>query len=445
MKFEIKNIGKIKTANLELNGITVIAGENNAGKSTLGKALYSIFNGMSELNQKIEIDRFASIERVLENYIEGENDFFIEHEDYRNSSEKIIKEFDSKNKIEHSFLENELKNLVSTSLFFYEEGTALHYEEATIKNNSEKVFEDIIKHNSLGTLHNRLMERLTIKVKEIQDRILSNEFRNEFGTQIRNLNCEDGPSEVSIQIKDNYNTVEFMSDESLKSNTPIMTLSHKCVYIDNPFVLDGFNYRVPISSSRGGGHQRRLQNLLRQKQENLGATEEIILDKKLSKIYSIFSKVNVGNLVGVKMSRGAMMYREGENEYSLSNVSLGLKTFIIIKTLIQSGEISEGGTIILDEPEIHLHPEWQIMFAELIVLLQKTFHLHILLTTHSPYFLEAIEIYSKIHGIENLCNYYLNENAGNEILVKEVTGTLETVYSKFFEPFQKLEDLRSEL
>ena len=44
MKIKIENIGFVKIADVEINGITVIAGENNTGKSTIGKSLYSIFN-----------------------------------------------------------------------------------------------------------------------------------------------------------------------------------------------------------------------------------------------------------------------------------------------------------------------------------------------------------------------------------------------------------------
>lgn len=40
MNLELKNVGKIKYADVELNGITVIAGENNTGKSTIGKMLF---------------------------------------------------------------------------------------------------------------------------------------------------------------------------------------------------------------------------------------------------------------------------------------------------------------------------------------------------------------------------------------------------------------------
>ena len=44
MIFEVKNIGKIRHADVKLDGITVIAGENNTGKSTIGKMLFCVFN-----------------------------------------------------------------------------------------------------------------------------------------------------------------------------------------------------------------------------------------------------------------------------------------------------------------------------------------------------------------------------------------------------------------
>ena len=116
-----------------------------------------------------------------------------------------------------------------------------------------------------------------------------------------------------------------------------------------------------------------------------------------------------------------------------------------MKTLIERGHITENGLIILDEPEIHLHPQWQVFFAELIVLLQKKFNLHILLTTHSPYFLEAIEVYSKIHKISGNCNFYLSEENGKKVSVQNINSDLSKVYEKFFQPFQTLEDLGSEM
>jgi len=53
MKLSIKNVGKLKEADVEINGITVIAGENNTGKSTIGKALFSIFQSLYKLDDQI--------------------------------------------------------------------------------------------------------------------------------------------------------------------------------------------------------------------------------------------------------------------------------------------------------------------------------------------------------------------------------------------------------
>lgn len=42
MKLRIDNFTLIKRAEIDIDGITVIAGNNNTGKSTVGKVLYSI-------------------------------------------------------------------------------------------------------------------------------------------------------------------------------------------------------------------------------------------------------------------------------------------------------------------------------------------------------------------------------------------------------------------
>ena len=41
----LKNVGLIKEASIKINGLTVIAGENDTGKSTVGKSLFFINQG----------------------------------------------------------------------------------------------------------------------------------------------------------------------------------------------------------------------------------------------------------------------------------------------------------------------------------------------------------------------------------------------------------------
>jgi len=106
--------------------------------------------------------------------------------------------------------------------------------------------------------------------------------------------------------------------------------------------------------------------------------------------------------------------------------------------LSQNNLLEENGTIILDEPEIHLHPEWQIKFAELIVLLQKEFGMHILLTTHSPYFLKAIQVYSKKYEISDKCKYYMSELDGEQAILVDKTSKTDDLFYKLAISFENL-------
>ena len=204
------------------------------------------------------------------------------------------------------------------------------------------------------------------------------------------------------------------------------------MYIDNPFILDSYDFDDE-------NHQTHLATNVFSENEN-SVISEIKVKKKLNNIYQKLNSVLSGEILENKNSK--FVYRKNGEDIDLKNLSTGLKTFAIIKMLLQNGTLEENGTIILDEPEIHLHPEWQLKFAELIVLLQKEFGMHILLTTHSPYFLNAIEVFSERHKIDDKCKYYVAENEGNSSIIKDVTGNTREIYRKLARPIQDLENIR---
>ncbi len=57
-------------------------------------------------------------------------------------------------------------------------------------------------------------------------------------------------------------------------------------------------------------------------------------------------------------------------------------------------------------PETYMHPNNQIIIAESIVIRQKNNDESIIVFTHSPYIVEAIDLYSKKHNIADLCKLY---------------------------------------
>jgi predicted ATPase len=120
---------------------------------------------------------------------------------------------------------------------------------------------------------------------------------------------------------------------------------------------------------------------------------------------------------------------------SIVNVASGIKSFGILQMLLSTHFLDERTLIVLDEPEVHLHPNWQLKYAEIITLLVKN-NINILVTTHSPYMIEALERYAEKYDIEDKTNFYLAKDGmiksddNNQILSK-VFETLSQPYSVF--------------
>ncbi|MGN0714736.1 MAG: AAA family ATPase, partial [Anaerovoracaceae bacterium] len=239
--------------------------------------------------------------------------------------------------------------------------------------------------------------------------------------------------EVLIQIRDN--TVMGVSDR--------FNLEKSILYLDDPQILDSVGVgRRHVNA--GYAHATDLQRKLRLGSQNESAVQEILTSDKLKKIYEKLGEVCSGDFVKDEQRRFGYRLAGSEKIIQAENLSTGLKTFVTIKTLLQNGSLEERGVLILDEPEIHLHPQWQLVLAELIVLLQKEFSLHILLSTHSPYFLDAIEVYSEKYGISEKCKYYRTVMKNQQVVMEDLGHDTESIYAQLAQPLQDMENMRNE-
>ena len=175
-----------------------------------------------------------------------------------------------------------------------------------------------------------------------------------------------------------------------------------------------------------------------------GVFDAINAKENLKEIYRILGKITEGKITRQNGSWSLDTEQLTEPLY-FENLSAGLKSFVLIKILLERGILKEKDILILDEPEIHLHPEWQLLYAELIVLLEKKFDLSIIVTTHSRDFLEAIELYVKKYGMENRCNYYLSKLKEGLAEFEDVSGHMEKIYGQLVSPSMLLDQIRYEL
>lgn len=417
MEIKLRNIGKIENAVVEIDGITVIAGENNTGKSTVSKALYAMFNSFYQVQNQIKANRSLSISNSLYKALYHINIENIQFQQIDELIELFLKgnhAYKSKNDILEALILLLNNNGIVMSKNLYQE-----LEEA-----SEKI-----------------LEILTVSDKEIVESLMTNRLQGEFKGQICNVFTEKtGTIEVNIR---NQNVVATVHNNNVEEVSGIdgFSLLTEAVYIDDPFVLDNFNGRITnFKFHRYDDHRDDIQRKLHSNR-NGNVIDEIIAKKNFDEIYQLISSVCDGEMM--INQRGEAVYHRSDNDKYLDvrNLSSGLKTFVILKTLFENGVIENKGTIILDEPEIHLHPEWQLLFAELIVLLQKQFNIHILLNTHSPYFLRAVQVYAGKYAISDRCRYYLSEVNGDSAQINDVSNNIDKIYKKLYRPLQDLENV----
>jgi len=134
---------------------------------------------------------------------------------------------------------------------------------------------------------------------------------------------------------------------------------------------------------------------------------------------------------------GIYKFHRGEEKFDLDNVATGIKTFGILQVLLDNNRLNKDTVLVLDEPEVHLHPKWQLEMAKIIVELVKN-GVKIVVNSHSPYMIEALELFSSKQKINS--NFYLAEKKNNYAIISDVTANLEPIYSKLAEPIQDLED-----
>lgn len=426
MQLEIRNFAKIKEARIEIDGITVIAGKNNTGKSTVGKVLDSVFNSVSNLEEKMENSKRNrlvnqlnfGIQQGLTQRLDGLSQYNISIKQLLECVSQLMKTEDKGE--ERTILKN----------FLVYNWPDIAENEAEVEVFAEKLSYDV-------------NEIKMIPSENFVSGIVTSYFRTVFNGQINNVNNSDESAMVTVRVKGKEIDISFIKD-TCKAIERQFVISNSSIYIDNPLILDQLNYfemnrNINRSLSR---QDRNLIQKLSGKEETVEETvlNEIIAREKLQEVMNLLNKVVAGNIT----YHQKYVYQTDNlnGELDIRSLSTGLKSFAVIKRLLQNGSLQMKDVIVLDEPEIHLHPEWQLLYAEIIVLLQKSYDFNIIVNTHSSHFLEALDFYSKKHEIRDKCHYYLAnvENGGSTF--EDVTREPEKIYRQLIDPSLLLDKQR---
>lgn len=430
MKLKVSNLGKIQEAEIDIDGITVIAGSNNTGKSTVGKSIFSLFNSLYDLENKILLQKTSSVRVMCRRHIR----------DLLAHGVALGEVTRSANSLALS-----LSRIITTQIVEeYQRWGHIPFEtvQSIVQDSIGKAKISIPTEEAdelINAIYSGTCEILQLSEITISQALVTRYFEKVFNYQINALQKSE-KAVVELELKKRKIAIEFLSHKCASLNAEIEIL-HKAVYIDNPFVLDQLDEDDDFSMM-----QNPLIELLTSQygKDDGQVIESVLAEEKMDAIFAMLSSVVKGRIL-VQDGNYFLEDEDIDQPISVKNLSSGLKSFVLLKMLVESGVICNNDVLVLDEPEIHLHPEWQIVYAELVVLLQKYMNLSVIVTTHSPYFLDAIDLFSKKHKISDRTNYYLSRAVGSQVEFKKVTEDLEAIYKEMASPISVLETLRYDL
>lgn len=422
MRLQIQNINKIKEADIALNGLTVIVGENDMGKSTIGRAFFSIIKAVSNMrslsNESSANKASKHIDSLYKHFygkrsIDGAMELLPR---FKSEMERICLDEAERN----AFLEH-LNAKIDEIDLSPRQKSLLKEDIANIRICYDQVDNPaaILKTELAYLVESEFMGQFCSSKSELTYIMLDTEEEGRLLFKAKNNQV----TEVSFSERGFYEDITYVESplyfhllDSLKSSVAYremkrtlgfkpMAPAHVKDFVDKVLNFQDFHTQLSLFGPQSKDFH----------------TEDIIH----------------GMFAYDKSSRSIVYQKDGMKIKPI-NVASGIKSFGALQLLLDGYCISNNRPLIWDEPENHLHPQWQVEFAKVIVQIVNS-GIPVMISTHSPYFLQAVRYYSAMYSIEKYVNYYMAECANEDMVtIKEVTNDLNQVFLTLAEPLNSI-------
>lgn len=464
LQLKIENFGPINEADINLGKLNIVGGVNGSGKSTATKLLYGFLLAASPEGEKLYYSWYLEaiskqltkpFLKVLKPILDelGLNGDDIakdpENNDYKNQTEvedsfkniksvfSLIEEYVSLNKYDGNIKtamekENNLKLL----------------NEAFINSNKKsRLFQTLIiiflrefggfRANNLGSLNFDITQFLKINYKNIN---ISPDNKRTMG----------GLASLIQKSDRNKNFIwKFLAGErDLPSDMKSpYELQYDC---EDALAFGNVAYIGPISS---------LDSTLTQEHSTLPYQYQFISkmavdntkvkndnpNPKIDNILKMINDFTGGQFKYDEVDR--FSFNQEDKTFNLRSSASGIKQIGILQMLLANRQLNEKDFLIIDEPEVNLHPDWQLNLAEVLVRLVKDLNINLYINSHSPHFIEALEVLSVKYGLEDDTCFYrtiLSEDSDRYDFEELDYDTINLLYSDLGDVYDKIEDIRVE-
>lgn len=397
-KFSLNNYHSIEKADIAIDGITVLSGINGCGKSTISRWLYYLVTtsvGFERYLSDLYIDRIAdSINRMV---------FLCR--DIERTSREPISSSDVLDEIgtQLEFNDGDQINMDRAVGLYIK---ALDYFADLLRRNLQ-LMSEVRKKRALSYLGYGGKDNPEAAIEEYleKSRRWAEHILYKYKTQSLERNRKDFftilgnrfevQTEVPRDIQLQENGVELVDD----THVSVCYSLKRAIYIDTP---------MAVSAGVSGNHfWDELRSMIVSDADHTSSREA-------RKIMLRINGLIDGNVVNDKVTDSpfedpSLRYVSRDNKVNIEidKVATGFKTFTYLQRLLENGYLDSETVLMIDEPEAHLHPQWIVEFARLLVLLNKNLGVKILLASHNPDMVAAIHDIARRESILEKTNFYV--------------------------------------
>lgn len=418
MKIYIDGVGKIIDSTIELEGLTVISGENDTGKSTVGKVFYSVIQALNAFQFAVASQNRERLQKLFSNlYFDIRREIDLsENSDIKNFFAAVRGGILSREDVPQSIIISLAKEIIKTLDI-----------NSDLRDRIDKQLYEIESTDGSAAKEDEV-------IRKSIDRLLKSEFAGNIvcnflsrNNQDAKVEISDGPTSVLSFLIDEHRVkdLKFGGQLGIKDST----------LIEGPSII---NYYPALSEfdtlgvkrMRGGSIPYHVVDLSKKLQ---GVKREFDLLSKAS--IRNFPEALKGDLEYDDKTSG-FMFNDGRCSIPSANVASGIKSLAIMDLLILGEYVNDGSLIVLDEPETNLHPKWQVLYAKRICELARS-GAKLLVTTHSPYMLEALKGYATK---DCMPRFYLSKSSPEGSKLIDVHGDITQIIDVLSQPLIDLLD-----
>ena len=408
MQLHLKNVGVIKDGTIDVSGLTVIVAQGGMGKTTICKSLYATLLASQHLTTKVVNVKRSQIVNLL--------------------CEAVVQ-----SRTEHSAEFN--RQLLDRSIILAKQ----LINENTVVQAPSAINKIVNQHVEEFGLHNEARDWLLKQIRPIAQSSLLEAFKtfyayqyqNAFHGQIHNIYEKDQRSSISLTHGDKTTEITFR-------NSKIVDLINPVEFDEVPILIDNF---ARLFDELSFSVDKKPISKETTVPAVSGQTDQQQLSQETRAVVDLLEKEAKGKLISTKhYGITFLSFMNSKPKLDLRNLDSRQKTFLSLAELIKQGHLKENTCLIIDTADGFLHPAQQVELAAILIRLQRILDLRLVITTHSPYVLGALESLTNKEHFQGAKFYHLTKE---EICVQltDISNNLGVAYNELTQPYQVIEDL----